>query len=297
MLPPKVGIMQRMTEYAALRRKSFRKRLPFNEELRKVAGSETSHWFLANPASQNTYLYQVEFIREFSERHFRAPFSKLAILDWGCGKGHVSFLLRQRGAKLKACDYRSDGAPDPDSTFGQATPITRSAGIPVDPLEDAIRLPYENASFDVVLSVGVLEHVANDLESLKEIHRVLRPGGLLFCFNLPYFLSWTQRLAHLRGNFYHDRLYSKALAKRLLRRSGYDLLHIWHRQLLPKNTVRYPCYRFFENLDQILVDFSPLRYLATNIEFVAATPNHSQPSFHENAYLRVSPPERLTAKP
>lgn len=280
-----------------LRRKSFSKRIPYNEDLRKIVKDEPSHWFLTNPASQNTYLYQVEFIQTFSERYFGKPVSELDILDWGCGKGHVSFLLRQRGANVTACDYQSTAADDTDSTFGQATPILKSAGILVDPLEDAFKLPYPDATFDVVLSVGVLEHVANDLESLKEINRILRSGGLLICFNLPYFLSWTQRMAHLRGNFYHDRLYSKALAKRLLSQAGYDVLDIWHRQLLPKNTVQYPYYRLFESLDQFLVDFSPLRYIATNIEFVAMARNHSQPRPRENANLQDSRAGRLAVHP
>ncbi len=56
----------------------------------------------------------------------------------------------------------------------------------------------------------------------------------------------------------------------MLANTGFTLLDIWHRQLLPKNTVRYPNYRAFERLDQMLVNFTPLRYFATNIEFVAA---------------------------
>ncbi len=289
--------MLRKTECVELRKKSFRKRIPYNEDLRNIVKDEPSHWFLTNPASQNTYLYQVEFIQAFSERYFGKPLSELDILDWGCGKGHVSFLLRQRGATVTACDYQSTETDDTDSTFGQATPITKSAGIPVDPLEDAVKLPYPDAKFDVVLSVGVLEHVANDLESLKEINRVLRSGGILFCFNLPYFLSWTQRLAHLRGNFYHDRLYSKALTKRLLSQAGYDLLDIWHRQLLPKNTVRYSLYRFFESLDQFLVNCFPLGYFATNIEFVAMARNHSQSRPRENANAQDSSARRLAVHP
>jgi SAM-dependent methyltransferase len=255
---------------ARIRMASFRKRVAYNGKLAEMVKNDSSHFFLSNPASQNTYLYQVEFVQAFSERYFQKSLSKVEILDWGCGKGHVSFLLRERGARVVSCDHYSEGETDDDSAFGQGTPIIRSAGIQVDRLDDPVRLPYGDGAFDVALSFGVLEHVQQDLESLTELRRILRPGGILFCFNLPYFLSWTQRLSHLRGNYYHDRLYTKAKAKKLLSDAGYALLDIWHRQLFPKNTVRYPFYRAFESLDQFLVRFAPVKYLATNIEFVAA---------------------------
>lgn len=254
---------------AGIRRASFRRPVAYNEKLRDMVKNESSHFFLSNPASQNTYLYQVEFVQAFSEQHFKRPLPELKILDWGCGKGHVSYLLRERGARVVSCDHYVDGEADGDSAFGQGTPIIRSAGIAVDRLDDPVRLPYGEGTFDVALSFGVLEHVQKDLESLKELRRVLRRSGLLFCFNLPYFLSWTQRLSHLRGDYYHDRLYTKAQTARLLGDAGYALLDIWHRQLFPKNNVRYPFYRTFESLDQLLVRFTPMRYLSTNIEFVA----------------------------
>lgn len=253
-----------------IRNDSFTKRIPYDQELRKLVEGEPSHWFLTNPASQNTYLYQVEFVRAFSEYHFKKRFSDLSILDWGCGKGHVTFLLRRNGARyIKSCDYLSVDNHDDDSSFGQKVPIIEAEKIQVDQLHDAVKLPYSDNSFDVVLSVGVLEHVQSDKDSLKELRRVLKPNAILFCFNLPYYFSWTQRLQHMRGNYYHDRLYRKADVKRLLNDSGFSLVDMWHRQILPKNTVKYPCYQTFEYLDSCLVRFTLLRYLATNIEFVA----------------------------
>jgi hypothetical protein len=75
---------------------------------------------------------------------------------------------------------------------------------------------------------------------------------------------------HMRGDFYHDRLYSKGRVKRLLGDADFGLLDIWHRQLFPKNTFRYPAYRMFESIDQFLSRATWLKYLATNIEFVAS---------------------------
>jgi SAM-dependent methyltransferase len=142
------------------------------------------------------------------------PFGALSVLDWGCGKGHVSKLLRDLGpGSLRSCDLASD---EEDSSFGQDTPLIREFNIPVTPLDHEYKLPYPDATFDVVLSVGVLEHVANDQASLAEIGRVLRPSGMFFCFNLPTSLSWTQKLSHMRGNLYHNRLYDERHIREML---------------------------------------------------------------------------------
>ncbi len=65
-----------------------------------------------------------------------------------------------------AADILSDKT---DSSFGQQTPIIKHFGIEVTPLEHDYILPYRDETFDAVLSVGVLEHVANDRASLVEI--------------------------------------------------------------------------------------------------------------------------------
>jgi SAM-dependent methyltransferase len=62
-------------------------------------------------------------------------------------------------------------------TFG----TYRTAGIwdePVDFPADLTRLPFEDASWDCLYASHVLEHVADDEAALREIRRVLRPGGL-----------------------------------------------------------------------------------------------------------------------
>jgi SAM-dependent methyltransferase len=203
-----------------------------------------------------------------SEHVLEHPFGALSVLDWGCGKGHVSKLLRDLGpGSLRSCDLASD---EEDSAFGQDTPLIRDFNIPVTPLDHEYKLPYPDATFDVVLSVGVLEHVANDQASLAEIGRVLRPRGMFFCFNLPTTLSWTQKLSHMRGNLYHDRLYDERHIREMLSSVEFDLLDLWYRQILPKNSVHYPMFRLWERIDQFVTFYSPLRVFATSIEFVAS---------------------------
>jgi SAM-dependent methyltransferase len=254
----------------SLRTEIFSRDWPLDEEITETASTIPSHHFLKNPAGQYLYVYLTRFVKALSERHFQRPFSDVSVLDWGCGKGHVSKLVRELGPRhLESCDILSERD---DSSFGQEIPLIKRFGIQVRPLEHEYILPYDDKAFDVLLSVGVLEHVPDDRASLAEITRVLKPGGLFFCFFLPTDLSWTQKLAHWRGNYYHDRFYSERLVREMLGSAGLELLDVWYRQLLPKNSVHYPKFRMFEKLDQFVTENTPLRYFATNIEFVCAKP-------------------------
>lgn len=255
--------MQSKQNLIALRKAQFQQRLLLNHQLIEIVKHTDSHAFLTNPAAHNVYLYLTNYVRVCSEAWLKTKLTTLRVLDWGCGKGHISFLLREMGAMVTSCDVTSGAA------FGQDAPIIDRASISVVSLEHPYLLPFNDASFDVVLSFGVLEHVSNDLASLHEIRRVLSPQGLFFCFFLPYYLSWTQRLAHLRGDFYHDRLYSKKLVKHLLTQSQFQLIDLWHRQILPKNRISYVNHHSFESLDRWLTENTFLKYIATNIEFVA----------------------------
>jgi SAM-dependent methyltransferase len=201
---------------------------------------------------------------EFSKNWFKNE--SLKFLDWGCGKGHISYWLKKRNLDFISCDVSNTGVT---SAFGINSPIISTANINVVELNHQFILPFKDSSFDVVLSFGVLEHVPNDLESLKEIHRILKNNGLFFCFYLPYKFSYTQNIQHLLGNWYHNKLYSKKMVKDLLNKSDLNLLDIWHRAILPKISFAPPFYKSVEKIDNCLCNYSPLKYLATNIEFVA----------------------------
>lgn len=238
----------------------------FPQEIVAVASGTPSHVFLTNPSVQYIYRYLTRFVVDSCQRYFRRQPADLQILDWGCGKGHVTLLLRELGVEPVSCDLVSE---KDDSSFGQATPLIEQFGIKVVPLKDDVELPFPDASFDAVISMGVLEHVKDDAGSLCEIHRVLRPNGLFFCFFLPSALSWTQRTVRLQGNYYHDRLYLKRKVSAMLRTKKFQILDFWRRQLFPKNEVRYVFPRIWDRLDQFLSERTPLGLLATNMEFVA----------------------------
>src|SRR5205807_7355688 len=51
-------------------------------------------------------------------------------------------------------------------------------------------LPYEDASFDLVTGLDVVEHLDDDLSGLREMRRVLRPGGRALLFVPAFMFLW-----------------------------------------------------------------------------------------------------------
>ena len=260
-----------MKNLKKLRHAVFKESPTLDQDLINLASDEKSHRFLTNPSSLLVYMYLTEYVIQATKYWFKNK--EIKLLDWGCGKGHITYLLNKRypanDIEVHSCDVMPEADAKNDSSFLQRTPIIERANIEVIPLEHTYKLPFANDTYEVILSFGVLEHVPYDQKSLNEIYRVLKPGGLFFCFFLPYYLSWTQQLAHLRGNYYHDRLYKKKQAKKMLSDANLIALDMWHRQLLPKNNLHLKNYRLFERIDQYMCKFTFLKYLATNIEFVA----------------------------
>jgi SAM-dependent methyltransferase len=75
--------------------------------------------------------------------------------------------------------------------------------VPIDQM-DLYReyLPYANDSFDIITCSEVMEHLENYRRLFREIHRVLKPGGLLIV-TMPNVLNRKSRLRYLGSGFYN----------------------------------------------------------------------------------------------
>lgn len=85
------------------------------------------------------------------------------VLDFGCGTGALVDELVAVGVDAWGADMAAN--------LGSSGRLR-----PIDP--DPYRLPFNDATFDVVVSTSVFEHAQDTGACFREIHRVLRPGGI-----------------------------------------------------------------------------------------------------------------------
>ena len=101
---------------------------------------------------------------ELLERAVAAP---AAVLDVGCATGEMAARLTSRGYDVWGVDIAAPMIARARERFG------------ADRFEvgDGERLPFASGRFDAVVCMGVIEYQREDAAMLREIHRVLRPGG------------------------------------------------------------------------------------------------------------------------
>lgn len=210
-------------------------------------------------------------------REYRAIVARIAadrpkrILDWGCGWGQITQLLLEQGLDVTAFDYR------PESAGEGWQPLERYADIDAYFSHDPVKLPFEDDSFDAVLSLGVLEHVAHPDESLEELKRVLEPGGTLYVYKLPNRYSYLEQLARVVGMYYHgvdpdDIVYTKRSALALLRAHGFEVREFNRANMLPltlSGRLATKAAGAIWAANRGLARMPVLNILATNLELVA----------------------------
>ena len=116
------------------------------------------------------------------------------VLDVGCGDGALASAMAARGAKATGVD------PDP-AMLAAARSREATVGQRATFLEGRVeRLPFPDASFDVVTAVTVLCFVADAAGAVRELARVVRPGGRVVIGELGVWSLWAA-IRRIRGWF------------------------------------------------------------------------------------------------
>ncbi|RCG32343.1 class I SAM-dependent methyltransferase [Sphaerisporangium album] len=147
------------------------------------------------------------------------------VLDLGCGGGRHAFEVLRRGADVVAFDQDADELKSVASMFaametaGEAPPEATAETV----TGDALAMPFPDASFDRVIAAEVLEHIPDDMAAMREIHRVLKPGGLA-AVTVPSFLPericWALSEAYHTAPGGHVRIYTLAELTAKLKATG-----------------------------------------------------------------------------
>lgn len=106
------------------------------------------------------------------------------VLDLGCGPGFFTMLLGQKDCQMTAFDYS-------DKMLAQAKQNAASVGVTAEFVQgDAQNLPFEDETFDMIVTRNLTWNLEHPEKAYKEWLRVLKPGGCLLNYDGNYYLHY-----------------------------------------------------------------------------------------------------------
>ncbi len=125
----------------------------------------------------------------------------MTVLDAGCGGGRNLVYLMRSGYQVFGVDRSAEAVAQVRRQAAAVAPNLPAANFHECDVE---RMPFRDAEFDVVVSSAVLHFAADESHfdrMVRELWRVLKPGGLLFC-RLASSIGIEDRVVHLDGRRY-----------------------------------------------------------------------------------------------
>jgi ubiquinone/menaquinone biosynthesis C-methylase UbiE len=107
----------------------------------------------------------------------------MRLLDVGCGPGSITIGLAQAVAPGEAVGV--DASDEAIAAARRRAEEEACANVRFD-VADAYALPFEDATFDAAWMHAVLQHLRDPLAVLREVHRVLKPGGVIGVADADY---------------------------------------------------------------------------------------------------------------
>ncbi len=175
-----------------------------------------------------------------------APLMKGKMMDFGCGTKPYQSLFTAADEYI-GVDYAGEGHSHENEQ--------------IDVYYDGKTIPFPDNTFDSILASEVLEHVFNLEDILKELYRVLKPGGKIL-ITIPF--AWKEHEIPIDFG-----RYTSFGFRNLLERNGFSVLHMdkssnavqtmtqlwvtyWHSHIMPKfrpfGRIVTPCFSFVSNV-------------------------------------------------
>ena len=156
------------------------------------------------------------------------------LLDLGCGFGRHAYEAARRGADVVALDAGRDeveGVASVVAAMREAGELDDTA-VRVGAVQgDGLHLPFADATFDRVICSEVLEHLGDDSAAMRELARVLRPGGTM-AVTVPRFgpelVNWALSDEYHNVPGGHVRIYRRRQLFERLRASGLQITGTGH---------------------------------------------------------------------
>lgn len=228
------------------------------QQKNKVAGAKFyDELLLKEEACGHDLLFSdLELTMQFLQP-LKKMFKGKRVLEIGCGVGHLAHILKE---KFEVSDIvATDISP---KSVEKARELYPKGDYEVMKGED---LRFKKNSFDIVISIETLEHIANYRKHLEEVKRVLRPGGyyIVETPNNPFNVAWET----LRGNreglaVWHPSLFSPTKLKSELEEIGLEVKFYKQKSFTPKSKKKLA--RVFGPFGNLIAKWFPFKFLPVN---------------------------------
>jgi len=223
----------------------------------KILNAENTSWW-----GNETVAGKMRFKRRLNMMiDYVNPSPAVRILELGCGDGNGTLMLAKTHARIVAVDLSSD-------LVEKAKQKVKFNNVEFRVL-DAEKLPFKDKTFDAVVGNSILHHL-DVCEVLKEVKRVIRPGGkIAFCEpNLMNPQIFIERKVRFIGRILQVSPFETAFMRKPLKRTvesfgfnnvsvePFDFLH----PAIPKAFVKY-----VSKLSYVLEKFYLLREFAGSL--------------------------------
>ncbi|MFA5974902.1 MAG: class I SAM-dependent methyltransferase [Elusimicrobiota bacterium] len=102
-------------------------------------------------------------------------------LEVGCGRGSISSFFAEAGYRVTLFDLSSEVLETAKEIYAKNNHLNRAEFV----AGNALKMPFQDNTFDVVISIGLLEHFRSMHQLLSEQVRVLKPGGVFIAYVVP----------------------------------------------------------------------------------------------------------------
>jgi ubiquinone/menaquinone biosynthesis C-methylase UbiE len=167
-------------------------------EFDKMFEVEETNWW---------YRGRRHLVTKWVKRHFERQGRPLRILDIACATG-MSFRFLSQYGDIRGIDISEE-----------TIRLCKTRGIDRIVRCDAMKLPFRDGSFDVVLALDALEHFPDDRLAIREIRRIAKPGALVLVTVPAFQFLWSPHDVA----YHHFRRYTRGELGGKLRDGGLQL--------------------------------------------------------------------------
>lgn len=223
---------------------------------------------------QNSFVYSRKRLNEWLDKYMPADGTGLKLADIGCGTGYHLKRYKDRGFEITGVD----GSEDMLKQARIANPGIEFLKTDVD------EIPLPSATYDFALCIEVLRYLPDILPCIKEIKRVLKPGGTALITAAPTFQATLYPIVNKlvlktkKENFTQLKQYFHTFSelKEASQKAGFGDVEIhgvyggnsiWLERFVP--SVIPPFLKVWENVDNLTADAPVLRNFSNMFLIVA----------------------------